>query len=71
MSTTAPTGTTTPVATVIITLLGHVIFGLFLGLAFLKAPRGERSGWPWPPLSESALAKRAIRFRKKDTKSPP
>ncbi|MGZ5379168.1 MAG: hypothetical protein ACXWD8_14460, partial [Mycobacterium sp.] len=41
-------------ATVIITLVGHLIFGLFLGLAFLKAPRGERSGWPWPPLSESA-----------------
>jgi hypothetical protein len=57
-------------ATVIITLLGHVIFGLFLGLAFLKAPRGNQSGWPWPPLSESALAKRAIRFRKKITNSP-
>ncbi|WP_163730651.1 hypothetical protein [Mycobacterium gallinarum] len=57
-------------ATVIITLLGHVIFGLFLGLAFLKAPRGDQSGWPWPPLSESAVAKRAIRFRKKITNSP-
>jgi len=57
-------------ATVIITLVGHLIFGLFLGLAFLKAPRGERSGWPWPPLSESALAKRAIRFKKKVTNSP-
>lgn len=57
-------------ATVIITLVGHLIFGLFLGLAFLKAPRGERSGWPWPPLSESAAAKRLIRFRKKVTNSP-
>jgi hypothetical protein len=57
-------------ATVIVTLLGHVIFGLFLGLAFQKAPRGEHSGWPWPPFSESALAKRAIRFRKKVTNSP-
>jgi hypothetical protein len=57
-------------ATVIITLLGHVIFGLFLGLAFLKAPRGQNSGWPWPPLTESALAKRAIRFRKKVMNSP-
>ncbi len=57
-------------ATVIITLVGHLIFGLFLGLAFLKAPRGERSGWPWPPLSESTLAKRAIRFKKKVTNSP-
>ena len=28
------------VATVIITLVGHLIFGLVLGLAFLKAPRG-------------------------------
>ena len=57
-------------ATVIITLLGHVIFGLFLGLAFLKAPRGDNSGWPWPPLSESALAKKAIKFKKKVTNSP-
>src|SRR4051812_13689918 len=38
--------------TVIITLVGHLIFGLFLGLAFLKAPRGkDDSPWPWPPLS--------------------
>ena len=58
------------IATVIITLVGHLIFGLFLGLAFLKAPRGERSGWPWPPLSESAPVKRAIRFSKKVTNSP-
>ncbi|MGZ5393026.1 MAG: hypothetical protein ACXWD3_14620 [Mycobacterium sp.] len=57
-------------ATVIITLVGHLIFGLFLGLAFLKAPRGERSGWPWPPLSESAAVKRVIRFKKKITSSP-
>ena len=57
-------------ATAIITLVGHLIFGLFLGLAFLKAPRGQRSGWPWPPLSESAAAKRAIRFKKKVTNSP-
>jgi len=57
-------------ATVVITLLGHVIFGAFLGLAFVKAPRGKNTGWPWPPLSESELAKRAIRFRKKVTNSP-
>jgi hypothetical protein len=58
-------------ATVIITLVGHLIFGLVLGLAFLKAPRGkDRSDWPWPPLSESAPAKRAIRFWKKVTSSP-
>ncbi len=58
-------------ATFIITLVGHLIFGLFLGLAFLKAPRGkDHSPWPWPPLSESALVKRAIRFTKKVTSSP-
>lgn len=59
------------IATVTITLVGHLIFGLVLGLAFLKAPRGrERSDWPWPPLSESAPAKRVIRFAKKVTNSP-
>jgi len=58
-------------ATVTITLVGHLIFGLVLGLAFLKAPRGrERSDWPWPPLSGSAPAKRAIRFAKKVAHSP-
>jgi hypothetical protein len=58
-------------ATVTITLVGHLIFGLVLGLAFLKAPRGrDRSEWPWPPLSESAPAKRAIRFAKKVASSP-
>jgi hypothetical protein len=58
-------------ATFIITLVGHLIFGFFLGLAFLKAPRGkDSSGWPWPPLSESAPAKRVIRFAKKITHSP-
>jgi hypothetical protein len=58
-------------ATVTITLVGHLIFGLVLGLAFLKAPRGrDRSGWPWPTVMESAPAKRAIRFAKKVTHSP-
>jgi hypothetical protein len=58
-------------ATVTITLVGHLIFGLVLGLAFLKAPRGRgKSDWPWPPLSESALVNRAIRFSKKVTSSP-
>jgi hypothetical protein len=48
-------------ATVTITLIGHLIFGLVLGLAFLKAPRGrDRSEWPWPPLLETAPIKRAI-----------
>jgi hypothetical protein len=58
-------------ATFTITLVGHLIFGWFLGLAFLKAPRGkDKSRWPWPPLSESAPATRAIRFAKKVTHSP-
>jgi|GEM_PF-2622719 len=58
-------------ATVIITLVGHIVFGLVLGLAFLKAPRGrERSQWPWPPLFESAPVKRLIRFGKKVTNRP-
>lgn len=58
-------------ATFVITLVGHLIFGLVLGLAFLKAPRGkDRSDWPWPPLSESAPAKRVVRFAKKVTHSP-
>lgn len=38
-------------ATFTITLVGHLIFGLFLGLAFLKMPRGgAHREWPWPPL---------------------
>lgn len=51
------------VATFIITLVGHVIFGLFLGLAFVKAPRGkEHSEWPWTPLLETRFVKK-IRSR--------
>ncbi len=58
-------------ATVSITLIGHLIFGFVLGLAFLKAPRGrDKSEWPWPPLSESAPARRVVRFAKKVTSSP-
>jgi hypothetical protein len=38
-------------ATITITLIGHLIFGFVLGLAFLKAPRGgAHPEWPWPPL---------------------
>lgn len=62
--------TLTP-ASVLVTLVGHVIFGFFLGLAFLKAPRGRHgSEWPWPPVLESAPVKRARRFMKKVTSSP-
>jgi hypothetical protein len=53
-------------ATIIITLVGHLIFGFVLGLAFLKAPRGrERSEWPWPPILETAPVKRAIAAARK------
>lgn len=38
-------------ATISITLIGHLIFGFVLGLAFLKAARrGAHREWPWPPL---------------------
>ena len=38
-------------ATITITLIGHLIFGFVLGLAFLKAPSGgAHPEWPWPPL---------------------
>jgi hypothetical protein len=53
-------------ATVIITLVGHLIFGLVLGLAFLKAPRGaDRSEWPWPPILETAPVVRVISAARK------
>jgi hypothetical protein len=46
-------------ATVTITLLGHLIFGLVLGLAFLKAPRGRgRSEWPWTPVLQTKTVRR-------------
>ncbi len=49
-------------ATVTITLVGHLIFGLVLGLAFLKAPRGgAHREWPWPPILQSALVRRVFR----------
>jgi hypothetical protein len=44
-------------ATVTITLVGHLIFGLVPGLAFLKAPRGgAHHEWPWPSVLASAAA---------------
>ncbi len=46
-------------ATVTITLVGHLIFGLVLGLAFLKAPRGgAHREWPWPPILETRTIRR-------------
>ena len=46
-------------ATVTITLVGHLIFGFVLGLAFLKAPRGKgRSDWPWTPIVETKTFRR-------------
>jgi len=48
-------------ATVTITLVGHLIFGLVLGLAFLKAPRGRKhSDWPWTPILETKTFRRFI-----------
>lgn len=48
-------------ATIVITLIGHLIFGVVLGLAFLEAPRGRsRSDWPWTPVLETAPAKRML-----------
>ena len=36
-----------------------VIFGLFLGLAFLKTPRGgAHSDWPWTPILETRIVRR-------------
>jgi hypothetical protein len=53
-------------ATVSITLIGHLIFGLVLGLALLKAPRGrDHSEWPWPRILETAPVKRAIAAARK------
>lgn len=53
-------------ATITITLVGHLVFGVVLGLAFLKAPRGrERSEWPWPPFLETAPVTRAIAAARK------
>ena len=57
-------------ASILVTLLGHVIFGFFLGLAFLKVPRGEHSEWPWPVLADTAPARKVSRFVKKVTSSP-
>jgi hypothetical protein len=37
-------------ATMLITLIGHLIFGVFLGLAFLRA-RHLGGYLPWPPIS--------------------
>jgi hypothetical protein len=46
-------------ATLTITLVGHLIFGFFVGLAFLKMPRGgAHRQWPWPPLLHHLLKRR-------------
>jgi hypothetical protein len=40
-------------ATLSITLIGHLIFGLVLGLAFVRTQRDRQAvHWPWPPLRE-------------------
>jgi hypothetical protein len=45
------------------TLIGHLIFGLVLGLAFVRAQRDPYAvRWPWPPLPELiASIGRAVR----------
>src|SRR3954469_10086250 len=46
-------------ATISITLIGHLIFGFVLGLAFLKAPRGGAPrDWPWAPIRETRIVRR-------------
>ncbi len=46
-------------ATISITLIGHLIFGFVLGLAFLKAPRGgAHRDWPWTPILETRMVRR-------------
>jgi hypothetical protein len=40
-------------ATVLITLIGHVIFGFVLGLGFVRA-RHLSAHWPWPPLRDQS-----------------
>jgi hypothetical protein len=41
-------------ATVVITLIGHIIFGFVLGLGFVRA-RHLGAQWPWSPISLRAL----------------
>jgi hypothetical protein len=44
--------------TILITLIGHLIFGLVLGLSFVRA-RHLGAQWPWPPISLPALRRNA------------
>jgi hypothetical protein len=45
-------------ATVLITLIGHIIFGFVLGLGFVRA-RHLGAQWPWPPIPLRASAQAA------------
>jgi hypothetical protein len=36
--------------TITLSLIGHLIFGLVLGLGFLRARGRLAQHWPWPPL---------------------
>jgi hypothetical protein len=44
-------------ATVLITLIGHLMFGLVLGLLFVRE-RHIGAHWPWPPISLPALRRK-------------
>ncbi|MBP1822568.1 hypothetical protein [Mycobacterium sp. OAE908] len=45
------------------TLIGHLIFGVVLGFAFVRTQRDRQAvGWPWPPLRELLGLYRARRL---------
>jgi hypothetical protein len=50
-------------AAIVVTLIGHLIFGFVLGLAFLRSLHGREGQWPWPPLTVSlTFAKPQLAF---------
>ncbi|MCQ4119626.1 hypothetical protein [Rhodococcus tibetensis] len=44
--------------TLVLSLIGHLIFGLVLGLGFLRARRRVGRHWPWLPILPAARRKR-------------
>lgn len=55
--------------TVTLSLIGHLIFGLILGLGFWQS-RGVLVHWPWPPLLAAAQPARAMASTGATTGSP-